>query len=182
MTTGSVLLWSLGTVAVLLLLCLIDIWFEKKFPGESYDERQRQVRGNAWGLASTIGVAYFLILYACLELKIELPLEVSTLIFIGLDIQLIVFHIYCLLNNAALPLGHNGWLTAGGYAFSGILYFINFRSRQKYLEWHTLYGEDSLGVTWAEATEDTYLMLLVCITFIALAAMHLIRLLWKEKE
>ena len=60
-----------------------------------------------------------------------------------------------------------------------------FRTNQEKLRVAALAAEqgvDMLGVPIESAKEDTYLILIFSIMFFTLAAMHLIRMVWPEKE
>lgn len=185
MTTGSALLCCFGVLAALVGLCVIVNFFQKHFESKEYDERQKVVRGRANGLAMWLGYIYFLILFACLELDVGLPLSGKMLIFIGLMVQVLAFHVYCLLQNAALPLGQKPWASVGLYGFMGLANLLNFRTQEKTLRIARLAeekGVDMLGGTMESARESAYLMLILSIVFFFLAAMHLIRIYWPEKE
>lgn len=185
MSVGSVLIWCAGVLIALAALCWVVSFFQRNLPSEKFDERQQQVRGRANGLAMWFGYIYFLILFACLELDVSLTLSSKLLIFIGLLTQVMVFHIYCLLQNAVLPLSQKPWVSVGMYGFMGFANFLNYRMQAKNLRIAQLAEEkgiDMLGVTMESAGENVYLMLILAITFFSLAAMHLIRIIWPEKE
>mgnify|MGYP003431483163 FL=1 len=69
MRAGLVLIWSLGVLAALVGLCAIVSFFQKHFESEKFDERQKQVRDRANGLAFGFGYVYFLMLFAAMELR-----------------------------------------------------------------------------------------------------------------
>lgn len=185
MTTGSVLLWCLGVLAVLVVLCVIVSWFQRYFDNEKFDERQQQIRGKANGLAFGFGYVYFLVLYAAMELRWELPLDMASLVILGLMMQAMILHIYAMLHNAQLPLGKKHWTSVLAYGILGFSHLYMFHNRQETLHIAKLAAEkgvDMLGVTMKSATEDVHLMLVFSMIFFSLAAMHLIRLIWPEKE
>ena len=174
MMIGKMLLLILGILAGLVLLCACVIWFEKRAPGETYDERQKIARGNAYRLSTWVGLIYTIAAFAYLEFQSEsAAVEATTLLFVGLELQLMAFHIYCLLTNSAMPLGEKGWITVGGYLCCGSMNFQSFRqTRGSYAR---IYGSDVIP-------EECWMFFSLAVTFVTLAAMHLIRLLWKEKE
>ena len=185
MTIGSVLLWCFGVMAALVGLCWVVSFFQWNLPSEKFDERQQQVRGRANGLAFGFGYVYFLILFAAMKLGWKLPLEVSSLVLLGLLMQAMILHIYAMLHNAQLPLGQKPWTSVTTYCIMGFAQLWIFRDRMEYLEVAKLaqeQGVDLLGVSVESATEDVYVILFISIMFFSLAAMHLIRILWPEKE
>lgn len=185
MTTGTVLLWCFGVLAALVGLCWVVSFFQQHSPSEKYDERQKQVRGRANGLAFGFGYVYFLVLFACLELGVELPLEVASLVILGLLMQAMILQIYAMLHNVQLPLGKKHWTSVLVYGLLGGSYLYLFHSRKEALRIGKLAAEkgvDLLGVTIESATEDVYLVLIFSMIFFTIAAMHLIRLIWPEKE
>lgn len=185
MTTGSALLWCLGVLTALVGLCWVVSFFQQHLPSETYDERQKQVRGRANGLAFGFGYVYFLVLFACLELEVELPLEVASLVILGLLMQAMILQIYAMLHNVQLPLGKRHWTSVLAYGILGLSYLYLFHNRKDALrvaEAAAEKGVDLLGVTIESATEDVYLILVFSMIFFTMAALHLIRLLWPEKE
>lgn len=185
MAVGSVLIWCVGVLTVLVALCWVVSFFQRNLPSEKFDERQQQVRGKANGLAFGFGYVYFLVLFAAMELRWELPLEVSSLVMLGLLMQAMILHIYAMLHNAQLPLGQKPWTAVTTYSITGFTQLWIFRNRMAYLEAAKLEqekGVDMLGVSIESATEDVYLILAFSAVFFSLAAMHLIRIIWPEKE
>ena len=185
MSVGSVLIWCFGVMAALVGLCWVVSFFQKHFESEKFDERQQQVRGRANGLAFGFGYVYFLILFAAMKLGWELPLEVSSLVILGLMLQAMILHIYAMLHNAQLPLGQKPWTAVTTYCITGFAQLWIFRDRMEYLEVAKLVreqGVDMLGVSVGSATEDVYVILIFSVMFFSMAAMHLIRILWPERE
>ena len=185
MTTGSVLLWCIGVMAALVALCWVVSFFQRNLPSEKFDERQQQVRGKANGLAFGFGYVYFLVLFAAMKLRWELPLEVSSLVLLGLLMQAMILHIYAMLHNAQLPLGQKPWTSVIAYCITGLAQLWIFRNRMEYLEIAKRaqeQGVDLLGVSVGSATEDVYVILIFSVAFFSMAAMHLIRIILPEKE
>ena len=185
MITGSVLLWCVGVLAALVGLCWVVSFFQRNLPSEKFDERQKQVRDKANSLAMDFGYAYYLVLFAAMELGWELPLDAATLVILGILMQAMILHIYALLHNAELPLGQKPGAAVISYVFSGFTHMWIFRNRMEYLKIAELAqqkGVDMLGIPMESAREDVYLFLIFAVISFSMAAMHLIRLLWREKE
>ena len=166
----NVLLLIFGVLAALVLLCLAVIWFEKKAPGEEFDERQKIDRGNAYRLSLHVGVFYFLGVFTYLQFTKNME-HVLLLLFIGLELQLMAFHIYCLLKRSALPLSQKPWHTIISYGIVSVVDVANF------LMWRSVDSRYTEGIA-----DHAWMELMTAVTFGALAVMHLISLLWKEKE
>ena len=170
MTFAAVLLWSAAVLAAIVLLCAAVIWFERKFPGKAYDERQNLYRGNAYSAAFWVGAAYFFA-YICWLLpdSFEPPVELDPflVVYIGLIIQAMVFHTYCLLTKSALPLSGKPIFSMISYGMLGTQSLLNY-----YFRLNNPYVGDSMQVV----------SLVNGFSFYALILMHLISLLWKEKE
>ena len=185
MRAGLVLIWSLGVLAALVGLCAIVSFFQKHFESEKFDELQKQVRDRANGLAFGFVYVYFLMLFAAMELRWELPLDISSLVMLGLMMQAMILHIYAMLHNAQLPLGQKPWTSVIFYSITCFFQIMICRNRMEYLEAAKQAqekGVDMLGVSVESATEDICLILIFSIMFFSMAAMHLIRIFWPEKE
>lgn len=174
MTVWNALLWSVGILAALVLVCFLVILFEKRAPGENFDERQKLARGNAYRVAFWTGAAYFAVAFAYLssnEQERAVQIDPALLIYLGLDLEFLVFYIYCMLKRAALPLSGNAVCSA---ALCGI------------------YGLQNLSRVWAldegeklvfSGTESVLVLRLAnAVVFFSIAAMYIISYLWKEKE
>lgn len=105
MTFGYAILLMLGVVAVLVLLCLGTMWFQRNLGPEKYDERQQAQRGKAEHFARVVSFVYFLAAM-CLEIyqtdKTVRLVDGYMLIFLGLMLQTMAFDSYTLLTDAAL--------------------------------------------------------------------------------
>ena len=170
MTVMKAVLMMLGVLLVMVALCWVCLWFEKKAPSEDYDERQKIAQGNASEISLWVGIVYsFAVIYWMKEDK--MPAEGYLVIFAGLVLQLMVFHIYCLMTHSALPLSQKPWVTIVNYSILAVVWIL--RATMYDPAWGTsLYGAGS-GF-WATV--------LGAFCFCALAVMHLISLIWKEKE
>lgn len=51
MSAMKFLVFSLGVLILLVLVCLGAVWLERRFPGKRFDERQKIARGNAYRLS-----------------------------------------------------------------------------------------------------------------------------------
>lgn len=170
MSVMKFLLFSLGVLILLGGVCLSAVWLERRFPGKRFDERQKIARGNAYRLASWVGNVYFLVILAIMLRWPDLSryVEPYLLIFLGLELEVMVMHIYCIITHASLPLSEKPGMAVGSYLFIGALYLtmIDFSQPLK------LVGYGSNRVTW----------LSLGVSFLALAAMHILSLLHREKE
>lgn len=172
MTCWQGFLACLGAIAALMALCMAVIRLEKRNDSGEFDERQRQIQGNAYRLSFYVGFVYFLGLRFCLFHFGEME-AVATLLFAGIVIQLMVYHIYCLLNHAALPLSDkgkpwrmiwvHGWLSAINFTNFGMKVFLVGR-----------YANKDASDPWGE--------LILAVAFAALALMHLIQYFRDRKE
>ena len=173
MAAWKAVLWIPGILAAMAAFCALAIWIERKFPGKKYDERQQAARGRAYRVGFLTGEAFFLAaaVWQIFQVGAEKSgPEVYLVLFAGLLLQTMLFHTYCLLSGAALPLGENPLLTIVGCLICALLYGIKWiRDPVAVLE---LNGQAS--ARWID--------LLVMIAFLYLALTHLIRLLRREKE
>lgn len=174
MTYGQGGIAILGGMAVLVALCMVVIRIEKRSPDTEYDERQKQVRGNAYRISFYVSFAYFLALLYCVGLGVFDEMEsVATLLFTGVVIQMMVFHIYCLLAHAALPLSDKGkpWRAIWGHAGLSAMNFGNF-GMGVFLDGR--YAKNASGGHWRN--------LILAIAFGLLALMHLIQYLRDRRD
>jgi len=181
---GKVMLWCLGALAVLFVLALVTVWMEKVRPGKAYDERQQMLRGKAYRFAFFVGTGCFLVGFICLEWGGALELKTSTVLFICLMVQLMAFHVYCMLKDVSLPLGDKGWLTVIGYACIGISNLMNYRSKRQYAEAYEQYIKVEPDTTLPAPTGGPELVVfqILGITALILAAMHIMRMMWNDTE
>ena len=175
MSVAMVLLFTIIVISIIVVVCTLSIYVEKNFSSEKFDERQKIYRGNAYCFSHWIGIAYYfgLLTYFVFHSgKHDWPVEPFLLIAIGILLQLQSFHIYCLMTHSALPLGEKPMPTIIGYFFLGGLYLAQY-----YLQY---IPKDTVG--FAGADSMNLFRLLIAFDFFALAFLHLIAHLRKEKE
>lgn len=173
MATIQVIGIIVGVLVFVIALCAATVWMEKKFPGKEYDERQKVARGRGYRLSFWVGFAYFVGVVFILLQQVdgEKTVEPYLLVLIGLMLQGVVEHTYCLFTHAALPLSQNRWGTVFGYVTCGLLQFLQFhiwKSRDGF----ALVGHGSAAWIWLIAG--------CCIFY--LTALHVIQALWERKE
>lgn len=163
--TGAIV----AVLAGIVLLCAGGIRWEKRHSGdqdEEYDERQKYARGNAYRLSFYVSFCYYLGLLWCMRFMEELE-SVYMLLFVGVGLQLMVFHIYCLLSHAALPLSETDkpWRVIYVYSGLAVLAVIDFLK-------FAVFGKAE-GLT--ELSGNAVRSLILCVTWGSLALMHLIQ-------
>ncbi len=173
MTLLQVLIWILGILAAIVVLCIGTVWVERKFPGESYDERQKLSRGNAYRLSFWLGFFYSLIMVVILirQVEGEKTVEPYLLIFFGVFIQAVVYHTYCVLTHSALPLSEKPGVAIAGYALCGLMQLWNIGDKA-----------ELLPLTFVGKASSIWINIVSGAGFLYLALMHTINLLRKEKE
>lgn len=174
MSVMLVLFLAVVAIAVLAAVCAIVVYLERNFPGEKYDERQKVARGNAYRLCFWVGMVYYLILIPYLVMGVydEWVVEPYLLVTIGFILQMLSFHIYCLMTHSALPLGEKPIPTVVSYFLLGGMYLA------QYLLLNT--GGNTVDFSGYESVNG--LRLLMALGFCFLAVVHLIAYLRKEKE
>ena len=170
MTVWHALLIMLGILAALVLLCAAVLWVERRFPSEKYDERQRIARGNGYRISFWVSTIYYLVVASVMLFKIEdtQTVEPYLLIFGGLILQIMVSHIYCILTHAALPLSEKPGVAIASYLFCGVLQLAT----NDYSNPFPLTGQGS----------QAWVRLAIAVSFFALAVMHIINRMRREKE
>lgn len=177
MTILEALLIFGGCVAVMVVICLVNIWWRRSGrPVDNYDERQKIAHGEAFQVSMLVGNFYYLvlaILYVMQKDREQYSVEPFLGIFFGIELQAMLYHIYCLLTHSALPLHQKPLSTIISYGALGLLQFANY---------YTWYNQH--GLTPSLTGDGTIqLIYLMCgVFFLFLAAMHLIAMVWKEKE
>lgn len=169
MTYWQGFLAILGGIAALVALCMAVIRGEKRKESGEYDERQRQAQGNAYRLSFNVGFFYFIGLWLCMGMgRFEEMETVATVLFAGIVMQAMVFHIYCLLSHAALPLSDKGkpWRMIWMHTCLSAVHFGRFGMK---LFRDGRYTENTSADSWGE--------LILAVTFGVLALMHLIQYL-----
>ena len=106
MSIISVIGIMLAVLAGIVLLCLAVTRMEKTAKSSEYDERQQLVRGRGHRLVNMVGFAYMLLILPELirQVEGEKNVEAYLLVFGGFMLLTVVFHVYCFINHAAMPL------------------------------------------------------------------------------
>ena len=175
MSVGLVLLFTAVAIVFIAIGCVLTIYVGRNFPTEKFDERQKINRGDAYRFSHWMGIIdYFgLLVYFVFHTgKAEWAIEPFVLLFIGILIQLQSFHIYCLMTHSALPLGEKPIPMIVSYTMLGGIYLAQY-----YLQY---IPENTVGLTGAESMN--LFRLLLAFDFFALALLHLIAYLRKERE
>ncbi len=169
-TIVIILLLLLGNV----LLCFAAVWFEKKFPGRQYDERQILARSKAHRLAYWVGFVYYMVVVMILIYQVEgtKTVEPYLLVLGGVFLQELVIHTYCLITHAALPLSQNPAPTIAGFIFMGITHILTFWVHYKRYGTILTVGQSTI----------VYVYLITGIGFLYLALLHLIQALRKDGD
>lgn len=181
---GKLIFGMLVAMAVMVLLAIISIWSEKRRQQQEYDERQEQIQGKAAMFALLLGSCYYLGLFAAMTFAEMLPLPESTLLILGLCLQLLSYHLYCLVRGIGLPLNQTRWMMPVVYGFNGITQFILFRNNMRYLEAFHAYSEVEPNHTLPDPGDGAsiWLQLIMAVTFMAMAVIYLIPLLREERD
>ena len=163
-------LFTVGVLAALVLLCWATIWAERNFPSESYDERQKQARGNAYRLSFWVGIVYYFTVMCVMIFRKDktVYIEPYLLLFFGFMLQIMVLHIYSALTHAAIPLSEKPGVAVISYFAVGVMNLM----MNDYSEPFPLLGERSISSVRP----------VLGIMALALAGMHLIQLLRDRKE
>lgn len=166
-------------------LCVLLMWFAKKLPIKGFDERQQQARGKAANWALWTGFFYF---WAIAFLGILLPEEMKEywpiLILVGLSLETLVYYVYCVVNDAHIPLLESPrqrifWFYLCGVIQLGvtalrvggnIVYFTEAGKLAK-----RAFHETPLGVV-------EFSQLMCGVLFILMATIELVRLLRRKEE
>lgn len=175
MSTGLVVFLYVTVVVLIAIACGAAVYVGRNFTSKKYDERQQINRGNAYRFSHWVGIAYYfgLMTYFIFHTeKSEWVIEPFVLLMIGILLQLQSFHIYCVMTHSALPLGEKPLPTMIGYVILGAMYLAQY-----FLQY---IPEDTVGLTGASS--HNLVRLLISLDFFSLAVLHLIGLLWKEKE
>ena len=178
MSVGIVVLLFAAVIALIVLAGILAVYVGRNFPSDKYDERQQIDRGNAYRFSHWVGMVYWLGLLVYFVMhngKNEWAIEPFLWLVIGILIQLQSFHIYCVMTHSALPLGEKPMPTIIGYFVMGGMYLLMYFDQYIPLDAAEAAGYDG-------ALSFNLLRLLVSLDFFALAIMHLIAYLRKEKE
>ena len=159
--------------AAIVILCAAAVWMEKKYPGKEYDERQKLARGRGYRLSFWIGILYYVIIALVLigQVDREKTIEPYVLVLVGVILQAMVNHTYCLMTHSALPLSQNRVWAIFGYVVCGALQFCQF---------HIWQERDGLSLVGHRSAAWGALIAGCC--FFYLVALHMIQMLLERKE
>ena len=160
---------TLAVLAGVILFCLGNMWVEKHYPTEEYDERQRLVQGRASGLSLAVGVLYLAVILVFLDGQVfgEKTVEPYLLVSVGFLLMVIVDHTYCLLGHAALPLSQKPVWCILGYCAMCVNGMVRF-----------FWGLEYSGtLSWVGAGSKPLIFLLFGITAAYLALAHTVQLI-----
>lgn len=175
MKLSSVIGVLVAIVAAIIGVCIAARFLEKHFPRENFDERQKIARGNAYRVSFWLGIVYNLgvLIYLSGLMDGRKPLIEPYLLAVGgFWLVTLCFHGYCLLADAALPLGQKTKGMAIGYLMIGGMQLSMALSRYRRHPVLSLVGRES----------HTVMMLMLGVFFLSLSAMYAIRSVWQEKE
>lgn len=175
MKLSSVIGVLVAIVAAIIGVCIAARFLEKHFPRENFDERQKIARGNAYRVSFWLGIVYNLgvLIYLSGLMDGRKPLIEPYLLAVGgFWLVTLCFHGYCLLADAALPLGQKTKGMAIGYLMIGGMQLSMALSRYRRHPVLSLVGRES----------HTVMMLMLGVSFLSLSAMYAIRSVWQEKE
>ena len=99
--TGTLLI--IGGFLAMGLLCWGLLWLERRAPVEDYDERQKQARGSAYRISFWLGIIYYFCIATFGAMDGD-PNTFSVMVMGGIVVQILAFHLCCLLTHASLPL------------------------------------------------------------------------------
>lgn len=163
----------IGALVLVIALCALAVWIEKRFPGKEYDERQKMAKGRGYRLSFWVGMIYYLAVAIILigQVDDEKTVEPYLLVMIGLMLQAMVDHTYCLLTHSALPLSQNRAVTVFGYVVCGMLQLVQFRILSK-----------RVGLALVGHGSSPWICLIAGCCFFYLTVLHVIQALMERKE
>lgn len=166
---GLIVLIHVGIIA----LCFAALWVEKHYPSDEFDERQKLNRYKASRLGQMAGLLYYLVVAVVLIWQVdgEKIIEPFLLVMFGILLQITIDHTYCLLTHSALPFSQRRTTAIAGYLFCGVIQVVSFVISHD-INPLSLTGHGSSG--WVN--------LIAGIDFLYLALMHILQMLWQEKE
>lgn len=160
----------IGVFLLLAALCWGVRWMERNVPLDRYDERQNFARGNAFRISFWVGMFWYAVAMLCAAGDL-LPVDDWLLIYGGVVLQVMVFHIYCVMSSAALPLSEKPMPT--------ILIYTVLGAGQL---WDTFTNVGAQEMPLMGRGSSVWFHLTAAVCFFSVAAMHLISLFRKEKE
>ena len=173
MSTLKVVGMIVGALALVMALCAAAVWLEKKFPGKEYDERQKIAKGRGYRLSFWVGILYYVVVGIVLigQVDGEKTVEPYLLVMIGLMLQAMVDHTYCLFTHSALPLSQNRVAAVLSYVVCGTLQLVQFRIWSK---------RDGLALVGHGSSPWIWLIAGCCFSY--LTVLHVIQALMERKE
>lgn len=175
------------TVAAIVVtgLCVLLMWLAKKLPSKRFDERQQQVRGKAANWALGVGFLYFsAIAFVSILMPEEMKQYWFAVILIGLSLEGLVYYVYCIVNDAHIPL----LKSPKQRIFWGYLCSITqLAAAATRVGANNLYFTET-GEVAKRAFHETpldavaFTQLICGVLFVLLATMEMIRLLWQKEE
>ena len=173
MLVWKTVLLIIGVLVFVVALCAVAVWVEKKFPGEAFDERQKAARGRGYRLSFWVGVIYYMgvVIVLLRQVDGEKTVEPYLLVLIGVVLQEMVDHTYCLLTHSALPLSQNRLWAVCSYVVCGTLHITQF---------HNLSKRDGFSLVGYGTSSWIWLICGCC--FFYLTVLHIIQALMDRKE
>ena len=165
---------TMGLVLVgVVIYCYGSIWLEKQAHSEFYDERQLLVRGRAYQLSSRVAelCCQAMVSVFIFQVDGEKVIEPYLAVIGTFVIKSLVFHTYCTINHAALPMSQKPIVNFVVFLGLGSTWLFD-GVRYQQLRPLSLTGYGSWGV--AELLGACYLL--------AIALLYLIQVLRREKE
>lgn len=166
-------------------LCVLLMWLEKKRPSKRFDERQERIRGKAANWALLVGMVYFCgIAIASILLHDEMRECWFAVVLTGIALELLVYYVYCIVNDAHIPL----LKSPKQRIFWGYLCSITqFAAAATRVGANNLYFTET-GEVAKRAFHETpldavaFTQLICGVLFVLLATMEMIRLLRRKED
>lgn len=174
MTPITVILICIAVLAVLVAICAVCFWWDRNGENKAYDERQLLEQGRARAVADTVGMTYFFLLAVLLMYEdgwLTQKIPVYLLILIGLLIQAMTYHIYCVMTHALLPFGQSPIMTILSAVLMSLFQF-----------WDVAIVYPMEARISGTLGSGSLLHLILGMSFAFYALIHLIALLRKERE
>ena len=163
----------IGVLAAIILYCLANMWIEKRYPSEDYDERQKLLQGRASSLGMGTGLIYLVVVMGILinQVDKEKTIEPYLLVLWGFLLPIMVNHTYCFIGHAALPLSQKPAWNIICYAILGVGNIWRFSN-----------GLELVTLSFVGKGAFPWLYLTIGICFLYLSLMHIIQFLRDRKE
>lgn len=162
----------LGLLGLLVAVCVGIVWLERRFPGKRFDERQMAARGRAWRFSGIVGTVYYLLVFVYFlrcDSRGSFEIAPYLLMFGGIALSSLSFHIYCLLTHASLPLGDKPFRSAITAAALAVMYFVRM-------------GPDPRGLFPEGWGSDFWIWLIFAVFWACMALIYLIDGLREVRE